>query len=126
MESYPNRSTFNHSDVLDGGTDMSQQPESRSAAAPFSHDDTPVAQAADSARQKAGGMLHGAKDRAERATDAVRNKVSSASNYVKHAQAADMWGDVKEIARKNPGASMLAVAVIGFAVGRSTSRSNSR
>lgn len=126
MESYPNRSTFNHSDVLDGGTDMGQQSESHSSAAPFSHDDTPVGQAADSARQKAGDLLHGAKDRAERVSDAVRNKVSSASTYVKNAQAADMWGDVKELARKNPGASMLAVAVIGFAVGRSTSRSNSR
>ena len=126
MESYPNRSTFNNSDVLDGGTDMGQQSDGHSSGAPFVHDGMPTGQTADSARQKAGDLLHGAKDRAERVSDAVKNKVSSASNYVKNVQAADMWGDVKELARRNPGASMLAVAVIGFAVGRSTSRSHSR
>lgn len=126
MESYPNRSTFNNTDSLDGGTDMGQQSESHSSGASFLQDGMPTGQASDGVRHKAGDLLHGVKDRAERVSDAVKNKVSSASNYVKNAQAADMWGDVKELARKNPGASMLAMVVIGFAVGRSTSRSNSR
>ena len=106
MESYPNSTAASFDDVMDGGTGIEQQ----EAAA----------------RNKAGDVLHNVKDRAERVTDVVKSKVSSASNYVKHAQAADMWGDVKELARRNPGASMLAVAVIGFAIGRSTSSSRSR
>ncbi len=126
MESYPNSTTFNDADMMDGGTDMDSQPGSRSPGTQFEPEVKALGQAADSARHKAGDILHGVKDRAERVTDAVKNRVSSASNYVKNAQPADMWGDVKELARRNPGASMLAVAVIGFAIGRSTSRSDSR
>lgn len=121
MEAYPNRTTFDDGDVLDGGTDMEQLPASRAdgtqSDAP-SHDHAGV-------KQRAADMMHTVKDRAERVSDSVKNRVSSASNYVKTAHAGDMWGDVKELARRNPGASMLAVAVIGFAIGRSTSR-NSR
>ncbi|MES3033512.1 MAG: hypothetical protein V4813_05895 [Gemmatimonadota bacterium] len=124
MESYPNRTTFDDSDVLDGGTDMEQLPASRAddtqSDAPFAEPQTT------GVRQRAADAIHGVKDRAERVGETVKNKVSSASNYVKTAHAEDMWGDVKELARRNPGASMLAVAVIGFAIGRSTSRSDSR
>lgn len=124
MESYPNRTTFDENDVLDGGTDMEQMPASRDDA---TQSDAPSVDAAVSgARHRAADVLHSVKDRAGRVGDSVKNKVSSASNYVKTAHAEDMWGDVKELARRNPGASMLAVAVIGFAIGRSTSRSNSR
>lgn len=126
MESYPNRTTFDNADVLDGGTDMEQHSGNRSVGSEFEAEAQEVRHAADSARHKAADMLHGVKDRAERVTDAVKNKVSNASSYMKHSQPADMWGDVKELARRNPGASMLAVAVIGFAIGRSTSRSDSR
>ena len=122
LESYPNRSTFDDGDVLDGGTDMDQMPAGRADA---SQADAPAAELA-GAKQRAANVLHGVKDRAERVGDSVKNKVSSATNYVKTAHAEDMWGDVKELARRNPGASMLAFAVIGFAIGRSTSRSDSR
>ncbi len=123
MESFQNSTTFDDSDVMDGGTDMEQRPSSRasdSQAQPETHGSD------GGARQKAGSMLHGVKDRAERVGESVKNKVSSASNYVKNVQVADMWGDVKEVARRNPGASMLAVAAIAFVVGRSTSRNHSR
>ena len=123
MESFQNSTTFDDSDVMDGGTDMEQRPSSRSSetqALPETHGSE------GGARQTAGDMLHGVKDRAERVGESVRNKVSSASNYVKTVQAADMWGDVKELARRNPGASMLAFAAMGFVLGRSTSRNHSR
>lgn len=122
MESYPNSTTFDDGDMMDGGTDMEQMPASRA--------DGTQSQAPGNdgigAKQRAADMLHGVKDRAERVGESVKNKVSSASHYVKTAHAGDMWGDVKELARRNPGASMLAFAVIGFAIGRSTSRSHSR
>ena len=133
MESYPNRTTFDDGDVLDGGTDMDQMAASRAGASAVDELSNDVA----GAKNRAADMLHGAKDRvervsesvkdrAERVSESVKNKVSTATNYVKTAHAEDMWGDVKELARRNPGASMLAFAVIGFAIGRSTSRSDSR
>jgi len=123
MESYPNSTTFSDTDVMDGGTDMEQRPSSRtvgSQEAPETHNGE------SGIRQKGNDLMHGMKDRAERVSETVKNKVSSATDYVKNAEAADMWGDVKELARRNPGASMVAVAVIGFVLGRSTSRSHSR
>ena len=120
MESYPNSTTFSDTDVMDGGTDMEQRPSGRTVGS----QGVPETNNGESGlRQKGGEMLHGMKDRAERVSETVKSKVSSATDYVKNAEAADMWGDVKELAQRNPGASMLAVAVIGFALGRSTSRS---
>jgi ElaB/YqjD/DUF883 family membrane-anchored ribosome-binding protein len=125
MESYPNSTTFDDGDVMDGGADMEQLPGSRATGTQPKPDSSRMGQH-DAPSHKAGEMLHGVRERAEKVTDAVKSKVSSASNYVKNAQAADMWGDVKELARRNPGASMLAVAVIGFAIGRSTVSNRSR
>jgi ElaB/YqjD/DUF883 family membrane-anchored ribosome-binding protein len=126
MESYPNSTTFDDGDVMDGGTDMEQLPGSRAPGTQSQPEGQGMSQQETAARQKAGDVLHNVKHRAERVTEAVKSKVSSASDYVKNAQAVDMWGDVKELARRNPGASMLAVAVIGFAIGRSTSSNRSR
>ena len=123
METYRNSTTFSDTDIMDGGTDMEQRPSSRAVGTqgvPETHNDE------SDIRQKGSDMMHGMKERAERVSEKVKNKVTSATDYVKNAEAADMWGDVKELARRNPGASMVAVAVIGFVLGRSTSRSHSR
>jgi ElaB/YqjD/DUF883 family membrane-anchored ribosome-binding protein len=123
MESFQGGTNFGDSDVMEGGTDMEQRPSSRSA------DTSPQAEMHgidNGVRQKAGEMLHGVKDRADRVGESIKSRVSSATTYVKTAQAADMWGDVKELARRNPGASMLAVAAVGFVLGRSTTRRDSR
>jgi len=66
--------------------------------------------------------LHKVRDTANRAGDRVKSSLAQASNYVKTMDASDMWGDVKELARRNPGASILTVAVLGFALGRTTFR----
>lgn len=66
--------------------------------------------------------LNKVKDTAERTGNRVKSGLAQATKYVKSMDASDMWGDVKELARRNPGASMLTMAVIGFALGRTVSR----
>ena len=117
-ESYPNSNPFHQDDTaLD--TDMGQQPQATMADGYATVDH--AFQKMD--REAAEGM-HKVRDTAERAGSRMKSGLSQASNYVKNLDAADMWGDVKELARRNPGASLLTMVVIGFALGRTTSRSS--
>jgi len=114
-ESYPNTNPFDQDDsALD--TETGQHTQSSTM-------DDHETDGFRNAERGATEGLHKARDTAERAGNRVKSGLTQASNYVKSMDASDMWGDLKELARRNPGASMLTVAVIGFALGRTTSRS---
>lgn len=81
-----------------------------------------VEHALQGAERGAAEGLHKVRDTAARAGKRVKSSLTHASDYVTSMDAGDMWGDVKELARRNPAAWMLTVAVIGFAIGRTTSR----
>ena len=118
-ESYPNSNPFHQDDTaLD--TDMGQQPQETTMGGYASVD-----HAFQKGEREAAEGIHRVRDTAERAGGRVKSGLSQATNYVKNLDAADMWGDVKQLARRNPGACLLTMAVIGFALGRTTSR-NSR
>jgi len=115
-ESYPNSNPFQQDDhALDAG--MGQQTHSSTMA-------NGVTDGLEHAEHEATEGLHKMRDTAERDGKRVKSGFAQASNYVKSMDASDMWGDVKELARRNPGASMVTMAVIGFAIGRTTSRSS--
>lgn len=117
-ESYPNSNPFHQDDTaLD--TDMGQQPQARTMDGYASVDHT-----FQKVEREAAEGVHKIRDTAERTSGRVKSGLSQATNYVKNLDAADMWGDVKELARRNPGASLLTMVVIGFALGRTTSRSS--
>ena len=117
-ESYPNSNPFHQDDTaLD--FDMGQQPQATSMGGHASVDD-----AFENVEREAAEGMHKVRETSRRAGGRVKSGLSQATNYVKNLDAADMWGDVKELARRNPGASLLAMAVIGFALGRTTSRSS--
>jgi ElaB/YqjD/DUF883 family membrane-anchored ribosome-binding protein len=59
---------------------------------------------------KVAGFAHSAAD-----------KISSTAEYVREHDVKSMMADVEELARNNPGPSLLAAAIVGFLVGRAFS-----
>jgi len=73
--------------------------------------------------QAAADRARGAADKARNATKRMQRGISTGADWVKEHDANEMWGEVQTLARKHPGKSMLAVAAIGFLVGRGVRRS---
>lgn len=125
-ESYPNTRAFPDENVMDGGTDMESVPSSSKMSQDIQNGLSQADDALGNAQQKAGDAMHNVRDKvrdkADNVTQRVKSTVSNAQRYVQESDARDMWGDVKELARRNPGSAMVAMAAIGFVLGRSTSR----
>ncbi len=84
----------------------------------------------ESAAHEAGRLGQTAADRARSAADAAKNAtkrvqrgLSHGADWVKQHDASEMWDEMQGLARRHPGKSMLAVAAVGFLVGRSLRRS---
>ena len=52
------------------------------------------------------------------------NKLTSTADYVRQNDVKAVWGNLEQIAKKNPGPSLLAAACVGFLVGRALSRNS--
>lgn len=63
-----------------------------------------------------------AADRAKSAARRVKRGVQDGADYVRSHGAPGIWQDVQNVARRNPGASLLAVASVGFILGRTMRR----
>ena len=49
------------------------------------------------------------------------NRLASTADYVRQNDVKAMWGDLEQVAKRNPGPSLLAAAFVGFLVGRALS-----
>ena len=66
---------------------------------------------------RAGRAGHDAADTVSRVGNDAADKVEAASVYVRSHNARRMLSDIENFVRKNPGKSLLAVAVVGFFAG---------
>ena len=53
---------------------------------------------------------------------AVADQLKNAAAYVRDRPVDSMFGDLQDWVRENPGPSLLAAAVLGFAIGRTLRR----